>query len=432
MKSILSKHHLNPYRLCFSSALLLIVAVHFVFPDLWSYTIGLFHYDKPTLYPFLDMHGRLAAFEAWKQGFDVWSSPNPLDPLHRFNGKPSWGLAISALGMTRDHLLLAGGIVVSSTLAIVVGLIRPRDVKEVILGLLLVCSPGIMLGIERANDDLVYFSLLALVPLLLKDGRSHQRVWGTWLLIFLIAPAKYYPGAAFSVFLIEANNAKQFWRLLLAGVLFMAFYLGLFWDEVVLLSGAVPKPDIIMASGLGIVMDNYLGSLWLQLVLLFSVFLAVVWGLFYAGRLDELAMDLWKKQYFIIGYSVYLFCYLLNSNFDYRFIFLLFTVPALYDLAFRQRGGHFVASVARIMLLFLVVMFWVDILGFHALTRVFSGKDVLYGIKAITMVKNLLVILVIGFYSLLAIRMVGPSFSICCPFLNHIWSKRRKEFYGLD
>lgn len=399
---------------------LLYVFAHFSFPGMWRWSIGPLHYSEPLLYPFLDMHGRLAAFEAWQAGFDIWSYRNPLDPLGRVNNKPSWGLAISALGMTRDNLVLAGSLVVVSTVSALIMIIRPKSTIETVFAFLLVCSPSVMLGIERANDDLVYFSILALVPLLLNDGGRVSRIWLAWLLIFLIAPAKFYPGAAFAVFLIRPNSGRLFWKLFAAGAVFIAIYVALFYDEVFRLSSRVPSPKLFMVNGSPILIDFYMQSLWVKL----STFAGVLGLLCVVGRRvisgSEPDIAVWKQRYFMIGFSVYLFCFVLNSNWDYRLLFLLLTVPCLFDMGFRNALGSGWARMARMLLFSLLLIVWVDMGAYHILDALDANKMGMTWLQTVTVVKNVFLAGVVVAYGVLALRLVSPYFNVIFGFLPRL------------
>jgi len=406
--TVMPPRRVNPYWLVFAAFSAFFVTAHFAFPELWEWTLGPLHRDSQRYYPFLDMHGRLAAYEAWLRGFDVWSHPNPLDPLGRTNIKPSWGLAISALGMTRESLIFAGTVVVIAAVFVTITIIRPTTAREAVVAFLIACSPGVMLGFERANDDLVYFSLLALVPVALKGRPQGGRAWLAWLIVFLLAPAKYYPGAAFAVFLLRPGSRKQFWGLLGAGVAFIALYMAFFWQEVLHLRSAVPSPNLFFVNGAPIVFRFFHNSLWLVI----PIFLApVATGLFAAwnSRSSETDIALWKQQYFVIGIAVYLFCYFLNSNYDYRFIFLIFTTPLLLEMAFHEKIGRKWALTSRILLTLFVVVLWSDIIAFHLLDLLDARKTGMNWLVVVTVLRNILLSFLVIIYAALAGRLLGPS-----------------------
>ncbi|MGB0259703.1 MAG: hypothetical protein ACPGES_13720, partial [Coraliomargarita sp.] len=211
------------HRLLFGALFFAGICLLFLHKELFVYFIGPAHMADAPFYPFLDMHGRLAAFEAHRQGIDVLHYPNPLDPMHRASVKPTWPLALSFLGLGPQHLVVAGASAVVAFICVTLTYLKPVNLKQVALYCILCFSPPVILGVERANDDLVYFCLLALVPLCLKRS-SLLGYWLAWLVIFLLAPAKYYPGAVFLVLLAEVKDWRQLGLLLGAGACFVAVY----------------------------------------------------------------------------------------------------------------------------------------------------------------------------------------------------------------
>lgn len=371
---------LNKYWLVLCSVVVLLIGALFIFPDLWSFFLGQRHYDN-ELYPFLDMHGRLAAFEAHRIGIDILYNPNPFDPMHRINVKPTWPLGLSFLGLGREHLLIAGGVVAISLCGIVFSLLRPKTWCETAILLVLCSSPPFLLAIERANDDIIYFSILSLVPLILKL-KSPSRFWLVWLVIFIVAPAKYYPGAVFLVFLLEVDDWRRFGGLLAAGAIFVVAYSAGNLEEILYLREAVPKPTVFLVHG-GPYIFDYLGvsSLWAIGILLLLFFICF-WMFFREDTVDfEVSIE--SQRWFLMGYSVFSFCFLLNGNYDYRLIYLFPMFPLFFELIRKGKGG-----LAWGLLLLLIPVFWLDIVVMHirSVDRLWTLEDV----EFVTAVKSAL------------------------------------------
>lgn len=348
-------------RMALATVVILGVSFLFLFPTYWLYVIGAMHSTEETLYPFLDMHGRLAAFEAHRSGIDILYEPNPIDPLQRVNVKPTWPLGLSFLGLGPQHLIAAGTIAVCLLGCVVFSLLKPRRWLEAFILMLLCFSPPVLLAIERGNDDIVYFCILALVPLCLKLKGSY-RFWLAWLVIFMLAPAKYYPGAVFAVFFLEVKHWRQLAALLMAGVLFVACYLVNNIEEVLYLKESVPKPNFFMVHGGSLAFEVLgLAGTWARLPLMVCVGL----GLWVIARPRAIllppALSLETARWFVLGYSVFAFCFIFNSNFDYRLIYILPMLPLLLLLA----GGESTASkwklLAGVLILMLIPTFWGEI-----------------------------------------------------------------------
>lgn len=345
----------------FTSVLLLV----FAYPSLWELFIGAFHMREISslLYPFLDMQGRLAAFEGHRAGVDMLNQGNPFDPMGRPNAKPSWPLHLSFLGLGVKHLILAGTVVVVGVWALVVSLIRPRRWLEVPILLAICLSPAVMLGLERANDDLVYLLLLSCIPLVLM-WKHAARLWVVWLIIFLLAPAKFYPGAAFAVLILEIRN----WRLLLGmmalGAVFLSGYLFVYWQELQLLSEIVPRPHKYMTHGLASIQIN--ADLPEFLYYLFFLLLvgAGLWPLI-ARKWPEINASVPMQRWFILGAAAWFFCYCINTNFDYRLVFYLPMLPMLLHLSRQDASTTRWRNVATYWMILLVVAAWVEMALMH-------------------------------------------------------------------
>jgi len=393
---------LNGYHLLFSALLLGGVFVLFLFPSLWKFFLGPAHAGTFPLYPFLDMHGRLAAFEAHRAGVDILHHPNPLDPLRRVNIKPTWPLGLSFLGLGREHLALAGFATVAGFLGIVVSILRPRRVGEAVWLLLIAFSPPILLGIERANDDLVYFILLSAVPVLMKWHRSPGALAGAWLLIFILAPAKYYPGAVFLLFLYDVGSLRRVMLLLGAGVLFVALYSTFKIDEILYLKDAVPQPEVFLAHGVGLVPGlGGLGLVWLLGTALLGLASVA------APRWPAIRASAAAQRWFLFGFSVGMFCYSLNTNFDYRLVYVLPMLVLLLEIGRNRSENGIWSKVAVGMSLSLVPVVWLDIGGMHlAMSFDFWGREVMARTMAL---KSSLLLLFYTAAAVLAATVLRPN-----------------------
>lgn len=350
-------------RIALVVSVILGVCYLFLFSESWFYVIGIMHFGGDSLYPFLDMYGRLAAFEGHRAGIDILYNPNPFDPLNRVSVKPTWPLALSFIGLGSQHLIVAGTIAIVSLGSIVFSILKPQRWVEILVLLPLCFSPPVLLGVERGNDDLVYLILLALVPLVLKLNVS-VRCWLAWLVIFMLAPAKYYPGAVFGIFFLEVKNWRQLGLLLGAGALFVTAYFCSHIEEVLYLREAVPKPNLFLVHGAALTFEVLeLPTFWATVLSLLCVILGGV--IVVVPRWFSLSLDLNVQRWFFLGYSVFTFCFFFNSNFDYRLIYLLLMLPLLIQLCRMQVFCKGTVSLVRLMMLLLIPAFWAEVVGMH-------------------------------------------------------------------
>lgn len=142
-------------------------------PDLFR-SVGVNH-----LAPwFLDFYAILAAYDAAALVLDPYAS-NPLDYFGRGHSYARWWLGLGRIGSTRADTLVLEFALAAAFYVSAVAALRPRRWAEVVWALGVLCSPPVLLALDRANIDLAVFVLLAPgVPCLL-SSRSGVR----WLAV---------------------------------------------------------------------------------------------------------------------------------------------------------------------------------------------------------------------------------------------------------
>ena len=151
--------------------------------------LGLFGFE-PFRFPFLDIHAVLAAAQCRRDGIDVYLL-NPCDALGRVHVySPLW-LAIipSFLGGAQTAPV---GLVLDLVFILSVGaVLRPLTGGEATAVGFIVLSPFTVYALERANNDIVVFVLVASGCLL--DRARHPRRLGCYALFLAAGLLKYYP-----------------------------------------------------------------------------------------------------------------------------------------------------------------------------------------------------------------------------------------------
>jgi len=172
---------------------------------------------------YLDSYAVLAANDAVRAGISP-EVVNPLDPLLRNHKYSDWWLAMRWFGLTRESNFLVGTAwVVFFALAALLTA-KPDNYPEAfwLAGLLL--APPVLLAVNRANNDLVIFALLAVC-----GSAASSPTWSRQLLaiglLALAAGLKYYPAVAAGAFLLVRPVRRAPWvasLALLAAVLVLA------------------------------------------------------------------------------------------------------------------------------------------------------------------------------------------------------------------
>ncbi|MGB1127182.1 MAG: hypothetical protein ACPG3X_02280 [Opitutales bacterium] len=396
------------WRLVFCVTLATGVLISFLFPDLWSLWLGPLHYSDHYgwLYPFLDMQGRIAAFEGHRAGIDMLYQRNPFDPMGRLNVKPSWPLHLSFLGIGRPHLVPLSFAVIIATLGVFMHLVRPKNFIELALAFFICFSPPILLGIERANDDLLYFCLLAILPALF----SRKRAWGkwcAWIWILLLTPAKFYPGAAFALLLFEERERTRLAMMLGMAAAFLALHTGLNIEELQRIREIVPRPDSYMSHGLPALAEALGNPLRIKGIFILAVGLL---SLLIIVKKDVQLGDACPKneaRWFILGASIWFFCFVVNSNFDYRLVYFIFMLPLLLSLS-RSASSTVTTLLGRTTLLLLIPAFWCDIFWLHML-RSPDGFWQYDALATVNIIKNITFAVLALFICMLSAHILKPN-----------------------
>jgi len=111
-------------------------------------------------FPFFDVHAITSAIECARAGVDVIAA-NPCDAGARpHTYSPLW-LRAAALPVTRAWSLPAGMVLVMAFLASLFLLPWPRDLFSIVVGVAAMASSAVVFALERANNDLLVFALVA-------------------------------------------------------------------------------------------------------------------------------------------------------------------------------------------------------------------------------------------------------------------------------
>ena len=341
---------------------------------------------------FADMRSVTSAWECARAGIEVVPA-NPCDPWGRPANYPSLWLAPAFLGLGQEstaYLGVATALVFFASFLIVIGRARPLDGLVYAAAL---CSPAVMLGVERGNVDLLLFAVVALGVLLLR--RRWVLAHG---LLLAAAVLKLFPLFAWAVL---ARQPRR--RAVLAGgvlALALAAYVLATLGEIRAILDAVPQ-ETQSSYGIAVAVDSA-QELVARLELTPLYFLTHPWagpvgrvvlvcvggllGLWLARRWRARGERVAENRHldaFWAGAGIFCGTFALFQNYDYRLIFLLLTVPQLLCWAREARAavplaGWALAAIVATLWLGTGVPFaplgvgeaWVDVTGWFPLEEV--------------------------------------------------------------
>ncbi len=321
----------------------------------WAW-VGIEHY---SLY-FVDTMAVLSAGQAWHAGLDIYQN-NPFDPFGRPHVYGPWWLLTGPMGLTIADAFWIGPLLGMAFLVAAAAVLGPRRPAAAGVAWLLLASPQVLLALERGNNDLVVFILLALAGGLLARPRG-PALFGVGL-FGLAAALKMYPLAALPALVARPvpRRAALLWLGVGAGGCLLVFLL---WrTDFTRALATAPRPWSVFTYGLKVLSFMWMWQTRPRAILC----LAVVFGAALAGVavwLRRRAATLWVAvpttgtvaAWFVAGGSSWCFCYLANTNYVYRASLLL--LPARLWLDQMNGPDRPVARAARELLAACIVTLW--------------------------------------------------------------------------
>ncbi len=273
---------------------------------------------------------------------------NPVHPWNKKLNYPRIWHLLYYFDMNRSHNNLIGSI---SVLIFYVGLgiflfSKQYNKLTIFLISLIVLSPSIALGIERGNIELIIFCILSFA-LILNYSSSFAA-----LFVFLFASLlKIYPAITF-IYLLKEKE-KKFWTLFLsASGIFIIYALLILADlqQIFLTTPKIAKSSYglnVLWMGLTHpkilnmqISDEIIMTVrFLSYIMLATIFITAI-----ALSIRKSSREKYEQgqhiDAFRVGASIYIGCFILGNNFDYRFTFLIFVIPQLVSWLYSNKFNY--------------------------------------------------------------------------------------------
>jgi len=306
---------------------------------------------------FLDINTLLASNDAVVRGLDPYQA-NPLDYLQGSHVYSDWWLQLRHFDLGRKDRLWLGALINVIFFAAFFWQARVRTFHELLVLWLLIWSPALILGFNRAQPDLLIYALLVpVVPLYLGE-KWPGRLLACGLITLAIG-LKYYPVIACAVIFLTARSRRELalWILIWA-VIGVALAVNLYDDLARTPAPGVfsAQPDFCTfgAAALGINLGQETVVMALGLGLAFA---AVVTGwlrpVFQTGG-SETA----DRVYFFLGAGLITGCFFMTVSYIYRLVFALMMVRWLFTVVRSEVARE--RAYAWVVLLLSLVVFWAD------------------------------------------------------------------------
>jgi hypothetical protein len=333
--------------------------------DLWFLGVP----PGPSL--FFDARNLTAAWESQRLGYDPLYE-SPCDPRRRPLMYLRPWLLFGVFGLDQSHtgvLAVALIAIMFLTFAALVG--RVPAGAGVILAVAW-CSPAVMFALERANMDIALFSVLAAAVLLWRATPRTGQVLSP-MLVLVAATAKIYPVFALPAFVFTRRPLAA--RVTFGCIAAFALYVGWFFRDIVHAAQIAIQGEGFSfgARILPAHLYHQVGAdRWAAPALLKQLIAAVplglsvgaitLWVIRRFGSTDEEPVPGSASLLsFHAGALVYLGTFAVANNFDYRLVFLLLTLPQLFEWVCSPQ--HRLSSVAAVTLVAILVQLWVGSLS---------------------------------------------------------------------
>lgn len=324
--------------------------------ELWN------HLGVPARpYLFGDLWVITSGWECHKLGYDVIVE-NPCNPWPYYQevNYPRIWMTPVGLGFNRSHTVPIGIVLSVLFFAMIFVVSQRLNYSEAIIYILILCSPAVMFGVERANNDLIVFIILAVSLLLIKSQNVAGRLFSYFAILFA-AILKLYPIFGLAVMLKRKKKLPLITGFLILAIFFA--YVLVTLDDIRLISDATPRVNL-WSYGCKIIFsllvadlmkiyevvgfekngfEHYLFYLnYNRVIGAFisgSIFLIWLIQIRYARKINRFGLSTSEfLDGFRLGSSLYVGTFMLGNNWAYRLIFLIFTVPQI--LSWIKTGGH--------------------------------------------------------------------------------------------
>jgi len=312
-------------------------------------------WNIPTITPhFADARVITYGAESYRLGYDPMVE-NPAAPTGVLLNYPRIWQLLYPLGLKESHTTALGLLVILSYLVGLCLVLPNAKNKTLLLVFAAVLSPAALMGVERANIDLLMFFIIA--SSIVAAQRSPL---GSALLVGAGFLLKLFP--LFAWFSLVKFGKSKFARYSLIALGAVLLYSYATFRDLALISEGTPR-GVFLSYGMNVYwmdlgeVDAAAGTNAKVLAYLLLIVIAVIasYTLFDRDESLEKQTEAMSLDAFRAGAGIYLSTFLIGNNWDYRLIFLIFTLPQL--VLWSQRKD-FISKFSRVIIAAILISFW--------------------------------------------------------------------------
>ncbi|HXB03174.1 MAG TPA: glycosyltransferase family 87 protein [Opitutaceae bacterium] len=343
-------------RWLFASGLLVLTGLLFWAMAIWGEARTWDFLSVPHMKPdFADSYGIIAGSKSAARGFDPLIE-NPADPYGRRMDYPRIWHLLFHLGLKQGDTALLAGIFIGFFLLGLMLVMRDASGLAILIQLVCLASPAVCFCIERGNNDLFVFFVVALAIWALE-----QRPWLSAVLVGFGFLLKLFPLVTLAIFCGPERKGR--WLIVSAVGFGAAAYLLVQHKEIHRIltqnesvSGAWSFDSTkILVRYIARVNMNLPSFVELAAAIAVSALVGIAawaawkWPSAASRRTMQLAA-------FRAGTAIYMITFCGHASYSYRLIFLLFVIPQLVEWA--QGPEHSKSCIAGITLLAALISLW--------------------------------------------------------------------------
>lgn len=294
---------------------------------------------------FGDLRVVTSGWDCWRRGIDVLVA-NPCDPWARPMNYPRLWLLPGLLGLGESATVILGIAICMGFLGAMMLLVGRLGLANTIIYGAALASPAVLLAVERGNTDLAVFALcVAGVAAIQRSGSAGTALGVALLLVATLL--KLYPVFALVVLVPRT-------RLAVVALAVAAIYALLTLPDLALISQATPRPALYAYGTAPVAVAGKIGLRTVGLVIVAAALLTSSLGI--VRRTAEAAVPSLALDAFLVGGAMFLGTFLIGSNYMYRLLLILMTMPQLLQWM-RDPGTR---GVTTPILLVVLALLWLS------------------------------------------------------------------------
>lgn len=345
---------------------------------------------------FGDLRSVTTAADAYREGLNPFIS-NPYDPWNRpFNYPVLWKLFFFIPAVTESNSSTLGFVLFFVFFFSIAFFIKRINKHGLVALFLVLLSPSTMLALERGNVDILIFFFMALMI-------TSTSIIRSMLLLFFGIAFKLFPLFASLILIFKWAKKKLPIAIFFALV---ALYILCMHQDIIRVAQKTQYGTIYSYGSFTFIslLNRLLNSFGYHIYGLYGsiIVAAIIFGtcclaLSFHKTHGIVYQNTWIYHSFIVGSSIFCGTFLLKSNWSYRLIFLIFTIPLLSELLIEKKN-RLLALTAITLTILTTWANWIYFTKSFTLRIVLSVANELVKLSLLSTLTYLLALLLISLY----------------------------------